>query len=105
MHGVYDLGTVLMVYNCKAIVLIRDSSKLYSATPCTSISALLMLLMPTTTANHAITYTNTLGKHCYYDNYERQPGMTAGACAPIVREIAVVFWRRHSGKAAGAPTQ
>ena len=25
------------------------------------------------------------------NSYERQPGMTAGVCAPIVREMAVVF--------------
>ena len=30
------------------------------------------------------------------DSYERQPGMTARVCTPIVREIVVVFQWRHS---------
>ena len=35
-------------------------SKLYSAVPRIIISALLVLLIPNTTANHAITYTNAI---------------------------------------------
>ena len=37
-----------------------------------------------------------------FDALAARPGVTAGVCVPIVREIAVVFWRQHLGSAAGA---